>query len=532
MIYRFSGIEIDTLNYQVLRDGIKVPVEPKVFDIILVLIQHHPHLVSREQLLDAAWGGKEICDANLTNYIKTIRSVLGDNGRSQRIIKTVRGRGYSLCVDHIECEQPQKNTTDQQKPALSINIFPYAATVISLLFIFTTWLFLRDPITVDDIDPVKKLAILPFSTQSTNLNEQYFSDGIHSDLLSQLTKITSISTISLSSVTPFRDSPLSVKEIANKLGVGYILTGSVRQEKNQLHIAVQLVDASNNTSLWANTYIFELDATELFAVQSYIAIAVSAALDAELSTDDKGRLQQLPTQNMEALEAFFHAKALLSLDYTSQNHQKCVELLEQAIQLDPNYAQAHAMLAYIILDSQYYGGYSIEDILIVAKNHIDIAQSIQKNSPEAYVALARWHLLSKQPELASAAYESALSLAPNDARIYYSFAIHLLWRKNEYERALETIRKAVSLDPNSPDQQHVLADALMANGLFTQAQTVLNNSDLQQTSPHIQRSLSRLYRYGFHQLDKAILAHQTALNGDPGVTWDLITSQATMKPSV
>ena len=151
----------------------------------------------------------------------------------------------------------------------------------------------------------KSIAVLPFANRSSRKEDEFFTTGIHDDLLTQLAQISSLRVISRTSVAQFKDTSKSIREIAELLGVATILEGGVQRAGNQVRINIQLIDAATDAHLWAQTYDRELTANNIFAIQSEIATAVTLALRATLSPEEQTRITDVPTQNMEALEEYF-----------------------------------------------------------------------------------------------------------------------------------------------------------------------------------------------------------------------------------
>jgi TolB-like protein len=171
--------------------------------------------------------------------------------------------------------------------------------------------------------PAKSIAVLPFENRSDQKEDQYFTDGIHDDLLTHISRIRDIKTISRTSVMAYRDTTKNMKQIGEELGVATILEGGVQRAGKQVRINVQLIDAATDAHLWAEIYTRELTAENIFAIQSEISEAITGALKAVLSPEEQQQFKKLPTQNMAALEAYFRGRSSYLLS-TSEGFSEAI----------------------------------------------------------------------------------------------------------------------------------------------------------------------------------------------------------------
>ena len=192
--------------------------------------------------------------------------------------------------------------------------------------------------TIADSRP--SIAVLPFDNRSAKQDDTYFVDGIHDDILTQLSKVSGMRVISRTSVEQFRDTKLPIKSIAEQLGVAQILEGGVQRAGDRVRVTVQLIDANTDAHLWAENYDRELTAANIFAIQSEVATAIAAALKATLTADEKTRLNAIPTQNLEAWEAYQLGKQRMARR-TSKGLAEAERFFSRAIELDAGFALAH-----------------------------------------------------------------------------------------------------------------------------------------------------------------------------------------------
>ena len=185
----------------------------------------------------------------------------------------------------------------------------------------------------------RSIAVLPFDNRSNREEDQFFTDGIHDDLLTTIAKISSMKVISRTSVMEYRDTIKKIPQIAQELGVANILEGGIQRSGNHVRINVQLIDAATDDHLWAETYDRELTAENLFAVQSEITKIIADALQAELSTDEQRRIDARPTDNLQAYEAYMRGRQLMATR-NADNLKLAVEEFSKATEIDPMFALA------------------------------------------------------------------------------------------------------------------------------------------------------------------------------------------------
>jgi TolB-like protein len=208
----------------------------------------------------------------------------------------------------------------------------------------------------------KSIAVLPFANISPDPEDAYFADGIHDEVLAQLSKIRDLKVISRTSVVRYRleDRP-SLPKIAAELGVANILEGSVRLAGNRVRITTQLIEAESDAHLWTETYDRELTAANIFSIQSEIAKTVADALRAALSPEEQELLDTVPTENMAALEAYFHGKQRME-ERNSAALAEAVDDFNRAIELDPSFALAYVGLADSYILQEQYSGLPLDEM--------------------------------------------------------------------------------------------------------------------------------------------------------------------------
>jgi TolB-like protein len=291
------------------------------------------------------------------------------------------------------------------------------------------------------------IAVLPFENRSNRPEDEYFTDGIHDDLLTTIANIGSMKVISRTSVMEYKSTIKKIPEIARELGVANILEGGIQRSGDNVRINVQLIDARTDEHLWAEIYDRELTAENLFAIQSEVSTAIAKALNATLSPEEKQRVSSVPTQNLEAYEAYLLGRQKWAAR-TAESTAEAVTLFQKAIALDQGYAQAYAGLADAYRHQVPYGGLPQSEVFPKAEIAVRKALELDDTLGEAYATLGG--LLSQQYDnvAARAALEHALDLNPNYAVAYNWLAI-IYTASGEFEQSLDIARRGLEIDPRS-----------------------------------------------------------------------------------
>ena len=298
--------------------------------------------------------------------------------------------------------------------------------------------------------PVERLpsvAVLPFISLSPNPENEYFADGITEDVIAQLSKIRSLSVISRASVMPFKQRERSLAEVSARLNVGTVLDGSVRRAGDRVRIVAQLIDATTERHLWSDTYDREL--TDIFAIQSDVALKIANALQAELSPAERTRIGRKPTQDFRAYQLYLQGRHWYTR-YTDEGFRKGIEYYQRAIAADPDFALAHAglALAYAELATGQGGGaLREEDAYREARQAVARALAVDPELGEAHGVLGLLKCVHDFDWAGSEReFQRARELSPGGADVYahYSWLCGALER---YDEAITLVRRAQELDP-------------------------------------------------------------------------------------
>lgn len=294
----------------------------------------------------------------------------------------------------------------------------------------------------------KSIAVLPFDNFSADQENAYFADGIQDDILTNLARIGDLKVISRTSVMPYRGQTHNVREIGKALNVATILEGSVRREGKRVRINVQLIDTATDKHMWAQVYDREL--TDVFAIQSELAREIASALKATLSPDEQERIEKKPTDNGDAYLIYLQAHEIFNRpDRLHDDVARVESLYEQAIQLDPSFALAHARLAHVASWS-YYAIEPVAGRAQKARTAANEAVRLQPNLAETHLALGYVHYyVERDYDRALSEFAIARRGLPNDAGVFRAMAA-IQRRQGKWAESSVSYQKAVSLDPKDP----------------------------------------------------------------------------------
>ncbi|UCC74139.1 MAG: tetratricopeptide repeat protein [Gemmatimonadota bacterium] len=319
-----------------------------------------------------------------------------------------------------------------------------AAVVVMALVAGAAWLALRDRDSIPSLE-AKSIAVLPFTNMSADPDNEYFSDGITDDIILHLSKIADLDVISRTSVMRYKNTELSLRQIGQELGVATILEGGVQRAGERVRINAQLIDAQTDEHIWAEQYDREL--TDIFAIQSDVARQIAAALEATLTADEIDRIERAPTADQGAYDLYLRGRYFWS--QRGEGIQRGLQYFQQALERDPNYARAYAGVADCYSLLGFYAYLRPSEAFPAARTAALEALEIDEALDEAHTSLGFVKLFYDWDALGAAAeYRRALELNPNSpqAHHWYSSALEALGR---FDDAIDHARRAVEIDPLS-----------------------------------------------------------------------------------
>ena len=320
------------------------------------------------------------------------------------------------------------------------------------------------------------IAVLPFDNMSRDPETLPFTDGLHDDLLTQLSKIGSLKVISRTSVQEYRDTQKSIPEIGAELDVGYVLEGGVQRAGDQFRINVQLIDAESEGHLWAEQYTGALTVAGMFAIQTEIATSIAKALKAQLTTDQRESLARIPTNDLEAYEAYRRGLDFIRESYTESNFRTADRFADQALALDSTFAEAWAVKS-AAASSLYWFFFDRSDSLTsAALAQAERALRLEPGLPLGHWALGSYHYrVSLDYEQALEELGQALEGMPGEVELHTT-AASVLRRKGDLEEAIERFKEAAELDPRQSLAPYSVGETLSLLRRYSEAEPWLRRA--------------------------------------------------------
>jgi TolB-like protein/Tfp pilus assembly protein PilF len=372
------------------------------------------------------------------------------------------------------------------------------------------------------LDGRPSIAVLPFENRSRLEDDVFFVDGIHDDILTQLTKVSALKVISRTSVERFRNTELSLQQIAQQLGVTSVLEGGVQRAGDRVRINVQLIDAGTDNHLWAESYDRELTAANIFTIQSEVAAAIAAALQASLTPAETARVNAIPTENLQAWESYQLGKQRM-VRRTEEAMDEALANFRAAIAADPGFALAWVGLADTLIIQRFYGYAPADASLAGATEAIDRALALDPNLAPAHVSRGEAHRIRRDYEAAELAFRKAIELNPNYPTAYHWYAL-LLFDLGRLDESLQAAQRAVALDPLSSLFRNVEAVALEGLGRFEQAAARFREAmELDPAMPLLPVNMADLQAWAFGRVDEAVQWAERGMALDPGADYTPLT---------
>jgi serine/threonine-protein kinase len=397
-----------------------------------------------------------------------------------------RRRVYSVAVAYTVAAWVLAQVVTQLFPVFEIPNWITRAIIVVLFLgvpvaVILAWAYDITPAGIkrtEDLPPApapdKSIAVLPFENLSDDRENAFFAEGVHDDILSSLSRIADLKVISRTSVQQYRAGARNLREIGEALGVAHILEGTVRRAGNRVRVNAQLINAQTDAHIWAETFDREL--TDLFAIQSELAERIVRALRANLSPEEKAGLEGRPTRSLEAYDLYLQARELFrwsGIGDPQENGEQALPLLDRALALDPEFAQAHYLVSRIHAELYWFGYDKSPARIARAKASAETALRLRPEQGEGHLALAFYHYYSRRD------YEAAireLTLAqrtlPNESDVASALGV-IERRRGRWEESILHLERARLLDPRSGSALWNLSETLTYLRRYDEADRVL-----------------------------------------------------------
>jgi TolB-like protein/DNA-binding winged helix-turn-helix (wHTH) protein/Tfp pilus assembly protein PilF len=432
------------------RDGRKLHLEPKAMQVLVCLAEQQGEVVSKEQLIHTVWADTFVTDHVLTHSISELRRAFEDDTKQPRVIETVPKGGYRL-IASVTRGSPRAGTEAvPQAPASRRFRVIYGAGFLFVLVLLTVTYFGSSRLLRQSAPLDKKvmLAVLPFENLSGDPEQEYFTDGMTEEMITRLGQLNPerLGVIARGSVVHYKHNDKAMDQIGRELGVQYVLAGSIRRIGNHVRVSAQLIQVSDQTNLWAQSYDHDLQ--DILALQSDVAADIANGIRLKLSAQRQTQLAKTSPVNPEAYEAYLRGRYHI-FRFSEADFRKAMEYFERSIRLDPQYAPAYAGVAHVWVSLGNQGVVSLEEAIPKARAAALKAIELDRTLSEAYAALAwievgyDWNLPAALQEL-----QNAIEINPNDPPAHHHYA-YCLWIMGKPEAALEEMKRARDLDPLS-----------------------------------------------------------------------------------
>jgi TolB-like protein/DNA-binding winged helix-turn-helix (wHTH) protein/Flp pilus assembly protein TadD len=484
-----------------------IKLEPKVMMVLLCLAREAGDVISREQLESTVWADRVVGYDSLATAIIKLRKAFEDDSKNPQIIETVPKRGYRL-IAPVSAVNAAKNesVTKQVESTASANseaeiesteshilinsiternktVFwiTTASVMFVMLIIAIVYIANGNDRIVAPANGKLSIAVLPFKNISNDPQQNYFSDGMTADLITDLSRLSALSVIARNSVFAYRDENVDVRKVGQELGAQYVIEGSVRKVGNEVRISARLIDSSNGYNLWAERFDGKLD--HVFALQDEVTARIVKSLKLTLTETERTQLIHKYTNSIEAYDYFLQGWQYF-WNMSRAGNKISREAYLKAIELDNTFARAYANLA-LTYAYEYLNGWSD-----------DPKQSIKKANEYA---------------------NKAVRLDDKLSQVYWALGVIQSYSRN-YKDALETSKKALALDPNYADGYGLLATVLNYAGKPKQAlEAMATAMRLNPRYPSIYRMMRGEMNFNAHYYKKAIDDFNFALDSNPEV---------------
>ncbi|HXP06050.1 MAG TPA: winged helix-turn-helix domain-containing protein [Stellaceae bacterium] len=416
--FEFGDFLLDIERHELRRLGEQIPIEPQVFDLLVYLVRNRERVVSRDDLIDAVWGGRIASDSAVTTRINAVRRAVGDSGATQATIRTVARKG----VRFIAAVRERGADTVPQPDALPAMPEPAPAPTRPAIL------------------------VLPFRNATGDPRQDYFTDAVTADLTVDLSRMRDIVVISAASAMTYKGSTLDTRQIGRELGVRYLLIGSIARVGELVRTNIQLVDAASGEQLWGDR--FEHEFVDLGGLENAITGRIAASLNVQLVRAEGRRAEK--TVQPGALDLRLHATSLFFGSIAPEHTMAVRELLQRSVDLDSTSAEAWARLAEVTVSDHLNQWNSTgKEQVREAEEAVHKALLIDPNNALAHVASGLIHRSRGEHHSALEAFSRAIELDPNFAFAHAHKGSELIYVGRPAEAA-PFVEQALRLSPHDP----------------------------------------------------------------------------------
>jgi TolB-like protein/DNA-binding winged helix-turn-helix (wHTH) protein/Tfp pilus assembly protein PilF len=514
----FKTFRLDTANHLLWRDGDRVPIAPKAFDVLAYLVEHAERVVTQDEILEALWSETYVNPEILRKYILEIRKSLGDRPDNPEFIETLPKRGYRFVASVIDesTAEPQGVPTFHpiEEHATEENVGPATApsegegssgkhrlwkfAIIPMLAVVAVaaiagqhFLVARNRANALSLKNTS-IVVLPFEDMSTAKDQEYFSDGLAEQLINDLAKVSGLKVVGRSSAFQFKGKNEDLRDVGRKLGVANVLEGSVRRDGNHVRITAELIKADDGFQLWSQTYDREIK--DIFAVEDEIALAATEALQVKLlGGDGQPVATNARSANPEAYQAYLQAQYFSGRGRSKEDLGKALAYTDTAIKLDEKYGPAWALRSSVLNMMAEFGQTEITEGFRRARDDAERAIALDPTLASAYLALATTQIYCDWDwDAANTSLTKAAALEPGSVEVF-RIRSYLSRISGNPDQAIKLYEQAVALDPLRTNSYSGLGYVLYVAGRYDEAHATLQKAlDLNPQVTYVHLTLGKI----------------------------------------
>jgi TolB-like protein/DNA-binding winged helix-turn-helix (wHTH) protein/Flp pilus assembly protein TadD len=498
----FKTFRLDTANHLLWRNGDRVPLAPKAFDVLAYLVEHAGQLVTQDEIFEALWSETYVNPDVLRKYILEVRKTLGDRPDNPEFIETVPKRGYRFVAPVLEestAEPPvavtspgieERATEENTGPAAAASeeksssgryrmwmlvVLPVLTVLAAVVIAGQHFRVARDGSEASSKTSNTSIAVLPFSDMSAAKDQEYFSDGLAEQLINDLAKVSGLKVVGRSSAFQFKDRNEDLREVGRKLGVANVLEGSVRRDGNHIRITAELIKTNDGFQLWSQTYDREIK--DIFGVEDEIALAATEALRVKLLGGNGRPVALNPrSSNPEAYQAYTQAQYFSGRGQSKEELGKALAYSDKAIKLDEKFASAWALRSSVQNEMTEYGLIDPTEGYRKARADAERAIALDPALASAYLALANTQIdYDWDWDAANISLTKAASLEPGNVEVL-RLRSHLSRILGNLDEATRLYEQVVALDPLRPNSYAGLEYLFYVGGRYKDARAALEKA--------------------------------------------------------
>lgn len=506
----FKSFHLDTANHILWRNGERVPITPKAFDVLAYLVEHAGQLVTQDDILEALWSETYVNPEVLRKYILEVRKALGDRPDKPEYVETLPKRGYRFVAQVTDESTAAISATEKRAGEATVGspkarsdrggsnsghrlwrvgLLLGVMTVVAAAAVSGYLRFTRQRAYDSSRNNNTSIAVLPFTDMSPAKDQEYFSDGLSEELINDLAKVSGLKVVGRSSSFQFRGKNEDLRVIGRKLGVANVLEGSVRREGKDIRITAELIKADDGFQLWSQTY--DREAKDIFAVQDEIAQATTQALQLKLlGSNGQPVTSNYRSANPDAYRDYLQARYFIARGASKEDLDKALAFTNKSIELDEHYAPAWALRATVQNTMATVSLIDVTEGFRNAREAAERAIALDPTSASAYISLAATHIFYDWDfDAASTCITKATALEPSNADVLL-IGSRLSQLLGNLDQAIRLGKQAIALDPLDATARLQLGYVLYVAGRDDEAEAELRKTlDLHPETPFAHATL-------------------------------------------